>query len=67
MKHVLPVLILLLVAALLPACSVVKDKSPPKSRQEIEAEYNSGQVVPDTIRDPRPDMPPVGPLSMPMR
>lgn len=33
----------------------------------MEAEARTNQMVPDNIRDPRPDMPPVGPLSMPMR
>lgn len=67
MNHALTALIILYTAALLPACSVFKDKSPPKSRQEMEEESRSGQVVPDNLRDPRPDMPPMGPLSMPMR
>ena len=55
-------LILLLAATLLPACSVLTDKSPPKT----EAEGHAKQTVPDTLRDPRPEMPPVGPLGKPM-
>lgn len=66
MNHSPTVLIILLAAALLPACTALTDTSPPKSRQEMEAEARSGKV-PDTIRDPRPEMPPVGPLGMPMR
>ena len=58
---------LLLAAALLPACSALTEKSAPKSKSEMEAEARSGQVVPDNLRDPRPEMPPMGPLSMPMR
>lgn len=59
--------LILLTAALLTGCAVLEDKSPPKSKREMEAEARSGQVVPDTLRDPRPEMPPMGPLSMPMR
>ncbi len=55
-------LILLLAATLLPACSVLTDKSPPST----EAKVHAKQTVPDTIHDPRPAMPPVGPLGMPM-
>lgn len=66
MKHTTTTLILL-TAALLTGCAVLEDKSPPKSKREMEAEARSGQVVPDTLRDPRPEMPPMGPLSMPMR
>ncbi len=62
-----PAQILLLVAALLPACSALTDKSPPKTEREMEAEARRTHTVPDNIRDPRPDMPPVGPLGMPMR
>ncbi len=58
---------LLLVTALLPACSVLTDKSPPKTEREMEEEARRTHTVPDNIRDPRPDMPPVGPLGMPMR
>ncbi|MDI1312256.1 hypothetical protein [Prosthecobacter sp.] len=63
----LTALILLLAAAFLPACSALTEKSPPKTEREMEAEARTNQMVPDNIRDPRPDMPPVGPLSMPMR
>jgi outer membrane biogenesis lipoprotein LolB len=59
--------LILLVAALLPGCSALTDKSPPKTRQEMEAEARAGQVVPDNLKDPRPEMPPMGPLGMPMR
>jgi len=59
--------LILLAAALLPACKVLTDKSPPKTEREMEAEARRIHTVPDNIRDPRPDMPPVGPLGMPMR
>ena len=59
--------ILLLAAALLPGCKVLTDKSPPKTEREMEEEARRTHTVPDNIRDPRPDMPPVGPLGMPMR
>ena len=59
--------ILLLSAALLPACSALTEKSPPKTEREMEEEACRTHTVPDNIRDPRPDMPPVGPLGMPMR
>ena len=65
MKHTTT--LLLLTAALLPACSVLTDKSPPKTEREMEEEARRTHTVPDNIRDPRPDMPPMGPLSMPMR
>lgn len=67
MKPAHTALILLSVAAFLSACSVIEDKSPPKTEREMEAEARRTHTVPDNIRDPRPDMPPVGPLSMPMR
>lgn len=66
MKHAHPGLILLLAAALLPGCSALSDPSPPKTPTETQAEARSGHV-PDNLRDPRPEMPGVGPLSMPMR
>lgn len=59
--------IILLAAALLPGCTVLTDKSPPKTEREMEAEARATHTVPDNIRDPRPEMPPVGPLGMPMR
>lgn len=62
-----PIAILLLATAFLPACSVLTDKSPPKTEREMEAEARAKHTVPDNLRDPRPDMPPMGPLSMPMR
>lgn len=67
MNPALTSLILLLAAAFLPACSALTEKSPPKTEREMEAEAHANQTVPDNLRDPRPDMPPVGPLSMPMR
>ena len=67
MKPAPTALILLLAAALLPACAVLSDKSPPKTEREMEAEALTKHTVPDNVRDPRPDMPPVGPLGMPMR
>jgi len=62
-----PIAIILLAAALLPACSAITEKSPPKTEREMEEEARRTHTVPDNIRDPRPDMPPVGPLGMPMR
>jgi len=59
--------LILFAAALLPACAVLTDKSPPKTEREMEEEARRTHTVPDNIRDPRPDMPPVGPLGMPMR
>jgi|GEM_PF-1058912 len=66
MKPACTAIFILLAAALLPSCKVLNDKSPPKTRQEMEAETRAGKV-PDTLRDPRPEMPPMGPLGMPMR
>jgi hypothetical protein len=62
-----PTALLLLTAALLTGCAVIEDKSPPKTEREMEDEARRTHTVPDNIRDPRPDMPPVGPLAMPMR
>ncbi|MCF7786166.1 MAG: hypothetical protein K9N47_08585 [Prosthecobacter sp.] len=59
--------ILLLTAVLFTGCAVLEDKSPPKTEREMEEEARLTHTVPDNIRDPRPEMPPVGPLSMPMR
>ncbi|MBN8420305.1 MAG: hypothetical protein J0L73_15410 [Verrucomicrobia bacterium] len=67
MKHTTTTTLILLTAALLTGCAVLEDKSPPKTEREMEAEARRTHTVPDTIRDPRPEMPPVGPLSMPMR
>lgn len=60
-------LLTLLTAMLLPACSALTEKSPPKTEREMEEEARRTHTVPDNVRDPRPDMPPTGPLSMPMR
>lgn len=62
-----PSLLILLPVLLLPACSALTEKSPPKTEREMEAEARRTHTVPDNVRDPRPDMPPTGPLSMPMR
>lgn len=62
-----PILPLLLIAVFLSGCGVLSDKSPPKTEREMEEEARRTHTVPDNIRDPRPEMPPVGPLSMPMR
>ncbi|MDZ4401703.1 hypothetical protein [Prosthecobacter sp.] len=62
MKTLFTGLSIALVAASLSGCAT----EPPKTTQEIEAEARAGKV-PDSIRDPRPEMPGVGPLSMPMR
>lgn len=59
MKTLFP---LLLGAVLLAGC----EAGPPKTRQETEAEARAGKV-PDNLRDTRPEMPPMGPLGMPMR
>jgi outer membrane biogenesis lipoprotein LolB len=67
MKRALTAQILLLAAALLPACSALTEKSPPKTEREMEAEARRTHTVPDNVRDPRPEMPPMGPLAMPMR
>ena len=63
MKPLIPGIIALLVAVLLSACAAA---TAPKTRQEIEAEARAGKV-PDNVRDPRPEMPGMGPLGMPMR
>ncbi|MDB6007200.1 MAG: hypothetical protein JWR15_4187 [Prosthecobacter sp.] len=62
-----PTALLLLAAAFFTGCAVIEDKSPPKTEREMEAEARRTHTVPDNIRDPRPEMPPVGPLGMPMR
>ncbi len=62
MKTLFTGLSIALVAASFSGCAT----EPPKTPQEIEAEARAGKV-PDSIRDPRPEMPGVGPLSMPMR
>ena len=62
-----PFLLILNTAVLLSGCGVLTDKSPPKTEREMEEEARRTHTVPDNIRDPRPDMPPMGPLSMPMR
>ena len=56
---------LLLVAAFGAACHTPPD-GPPKTVQEMNAESRAGKV-PDTVRDPRPEMPGTGPIFMPMR
>jgi hypothetical protein len=62
MKTLFTGILMLLAAALFAGCAA----GPPKTPQEIEAEARAGKV-PDSIRDPRPEMPGMGPLSMPMR
>ncbi len=62
MKTLFTGLSILLVAASFSGCTT----APPKTTQEIEAEARAGKV-PDNLRDPRPEMPGMGPLSMPMR
>ena len=61
MKTSLPVITLLFAAIALSSCLT----PPPKSIQETTAEARAGKV-PDNLRDPRPEMPGMGPLSMPM-
>lgn len=62
-----PTILILITSALLTGCAVLEDKSPPKTEREMEAEARRTHTVPDNLRDPRPEMPPMGPLSMPMR
>jgi hypothetical protein len=62
-----PFLLILNMVVFLSGCGVLTDKSPPKTEREMEEEARRTHTVPDNIRDPRPDMPPMGPLSMPMR
>lgn len=65
MKQARSFLLLLLAAVLFTGCADLT-QPPPKTRSETEAELRAGKV-PDNVRDPRPEMPPMGPLSMPMR
>ncbi|WP_395751236.1 hypothetical protein [Prosthecobacter sp.] len=67
MNRALTSLIPVLAAASLSSCGALTDKSPPKTAREMEDEARRTHTVPDTLRDPRPDMPPMGPLAMPMR
>jgi len=60
-------ILILLTVTLLTGCAVLEDKSPPKTEREMEEEARRTHTVPDNLRDPRPEMPPMGPLSMPMR
>lgn len=57
--------ILILAAAFITACETAPN-GPPKTAQEMNAESRSGKV-PDTVRDPRPEMPGTGPMFVPMR
>lgn len=64
--HTLPRLLLGLTAVLMVAACSGPSAGPPKTLQENEAEARAGKI-PDNVRDPRPAMPPMGPLGMPMR
>ena len=55
----------LMTILMITACSS-PSAGPPKTLQENEAEARAGKI-PDNVRDTRPAMPPMGPLSMPMR
>jgi hypothetical protein len=63
MKQATPLLVL--AAVVCTGCAALT-QSPPKTPRETEAEARAGKV-PDSVRDPRPEMPPMGPLAMPMR
>lgn len=56
------VLLSAVVAILVVGCQ----SGPPKSLEEKRAESREGKV-PDNVRDPRPEMPPMGPLFVPQR
>ncbi|HEY1050866.1 MAG TPA: hypothetical protein VGE39_13945 [Prosthecobacter sp.] len=58
--------LLLLAAALIPACETAPD-GPPKTPKENTLEARNTGKVPDSVRDPRPEMPPTGPMFQPMR
>lgn len=58
--------LLLAFAAFIPACETTAD-GPPKTPQETTAEARATGKVPDSVRDPRPEMPPTGPMFQPMR
>lgn len=63
MKHTL---LALAIAALVTACET-STTLPPKTLKETKAEGLSRGEVPDPLRDPRPAMPPTGPMFQPMR
>jgi hypothetical protein len=65
MKPLIPGIAALLVTVLVSACAATT-APPPKTRQQLEAEARAGKV-PDNLSDPRPEMPGMGPLGMPMR
>ncbi|MFN0076223.1 MAG: hypothetical protein ACKVY0_07100 [Prosthecobacter sp.] len=65
MKPLNPGIATLLVAVLLSACAA-PTTPPPKTRQQLEADARAGKI-PDNVSDPRPEMPGMGPLGMPMR
>lgn len=58
-------LLLLAASAFMTACDSVPN-GPPKTSQEITEEGREGKI-PDNVRDPRPPMPPTGPMFVPMR
>ncbi len=65
MKPLIPGIAALLVTLLVSACAATSTP-PAKTRQQLEAEARAGKV-PDNLSDPRPEMPGMGPLGMPMR
>lgn len=65
MKPLIPGITVLLTAVLLSACAAPTTPAP-KTKQQLEAEARAGKV-PDNLSDPRPEMPGMGPLGMPMR
>lgn len=67
MKHTLTGLMALAVAALFTNCETTSTGGSPKTAQEKTAEVRQGKTSPDPLRDPRPNMPPTGPMFQPMR
>ncbi len=67
MKHTLPAILALAAAALVTGCETSTSSQPPKTLQETKAEGISRGEVADPLRDPRPAMPPTGPMFQPMR
>lgn len=66
MKPTCTCLLLLAAAAFIPACETAPD-GPPKTPKENTAEARDTGKVPDSVRDPRPEMPGTGPMFVPMR
>lgn len=66
MKHTRTGILLLAATAVFMTACETAPSSPPKTSQEITAEGRRGEI-PDNVRDPRPEMPPTGPMFVPMR